>query len=151
MLDRLGTPEEIVAAAQEGVIGPDDPLARGLVVRREPRLRGRDIAALLLLPFGGFVLVVGWFVGLILLWSSDRWRTGEKWLGTLVLPFGYLGLLVMVNMAGQVCTSGEAGMFQPCSEFAFPSWLGIPLVIVQITAPVVIAGVLAHRAAPGRG
>jgi uncharacterized membrane protein len=86
MLDRLGTPEEIVAAAQEGVPGLDSDVAHGLVVKREPRLRGRDIAALLLLPFGGFVLVVGWLVGLVLLWSSDRWRTGEKWLGTLVLP-----------------------------------------------------------------
>jgi hypothetical protein len=66
----------------------------------------------------------------------------------------------MVNMSGQVCTSGNttsgagdsiAAVTETCSGFAFPTWLGIPLLVVQIVAPAAIAGILAHRAQPGRG
>lgn len=166
VLDRLGTPEEIVAAAQDGeqvfaggqaVPGGHHPV--GGAAQPERRLRARDIAALLLLPFGGFIFVIGWFVGVVLLWSSDRWRTSEKWLGTLVLPFGYLGVFVLGMMAGQTCVSGPessaagqtATVAETCSGFALPLWLGIPLLAVQLIGPALVTGLLAQRAAPGRG
>jgi hypothetical protein len=57
----------------------------------EPKRRkGWDISALVLLLIGGFVFVIGWIVGVILLWTSPRWLWGEKLLGTFVLPGGLL-------------------------------------------------------------
>jgi hypothetical protein len=62
------------------------------------RSRWRDIAAIVLLPFGGLVIpVAGWFVGVYFLWTSPVWTTGEKLMGTLVLPFGVLGPLVLAG------------------------------------------------------
>ena len=91
-LARLGTPEEIARAEaeQSGVpvavaaAGPAQP--GGLVRYGEP-------LAVFLLLFGGFLLVVGWFAGVVLLWLSPSWRLREKLLGTFVWPFGYLGVL----------------------------------------------------------
>lgn len=53
------------------------------------------MTALLLLPFGGFIYLAGWLVGVALLWKSDRWTTMERWFGTLVLPFGYVPVLML--------------------------------------------------------
>jgi hypothetical protein len=63
LLDRLGEPEEIAAEAGE---------RHGT----RPKRRPLDVAALILLPIGGVVLpVLGWFVGVALLWLSDAWTT----------------------------------------------------------------------------
>ncbi len=159
VLDRLGSPDEIVAAAREDAAGDDRAPADG----REPerRLRVRDVATLLLLPFGGFLFVVGWFLGVVLLWSSDRWRTPEKWLGTMVIPFGYLGLFAMSTLPAQTCVSGpeatSAGapatvpVAETCDGFAFSPWVGVPLFVVLLVGPALAVGLLAMRAAPGRG
>ena len=97
VLGGLGDPEEIAAAA-----GP----VRGA------RLGGVEAAAIALLLFGGFIFLVGWFAGLILLWISPRWRWPDKLLGTLVWPGGYAAVLLLgmlgASGAGEVCT-GRAG------------------------------------------
>jgi hypothetical protein len=77
VLDRLGTPEEIVAAELPETSGPVD--ARGV----------HEWTAIFLLLFGGFFFGVGWIIGLIALWSSRCWNTWEKLLGTLVVPGGW--------------------------------------------------------------
>jgi hypothetical protein len=78
ILDRVGEPAEIAAEARD----------RFGVGARPRRL---EIAALILLPIGGIVLpVVGWLVGVALLWISDAWKTRDKLIGTLVVPGGLL-------------------------------------------------------------
>jgi hypothetical protein len=53
---------------------------------------GREVATLVLLPIGGIVVpVLGWFVGVALLWTSERWSVRDKLLGTLVVPGGRVG------------------------------------------------------------
>ena len=82
VLDRVGDPAEIAAEARErfGV--------------RQPRTTWREIGALILLPFGGFLVpVIGWFAGVVLLWVSDAWNTRDKVIGTLVLRAGLPPLL----------------------------------------------------------
>lgn len=121
----------------------------------EPRLRVREVAAMLLLLFGGFVFVIGWFAGVLLLWASNRWTTKEKLLGTLIWPFGYASVVVFSTMPGQVCTGGgtdDNGVPFPevCSGFAFPIWMGVPILILLILAPLAVAGLLIRRAAPNR-
>lgn len=84
VLDRLGEPEEIAAAARDeaGLHQPGD-------VRewRQPG-RGHETAAVLMLTVGSLLPVLGWLVGVALLWTSQRWRTREKVLGTLIVPGG---------------------------------------------------------------
>jgi hypothetical protein len=50
-----------------------------------------DVTALVLLLIGGIVLpVLGWIIGVILLWRSATWSSREKLLGTFVVPGGLL-------------------------------------------------------------
>jgi hypothetical protein len=39
-------------------------------------------SAIFLVLFGCLIGGIGWIAGLILLWSSNAWRTREKWLGS---------------------------------------------------------------------
>jgi hypothetical protein len=67
-------------------------------------------AAIFLLLLGGFVFGIGWIFGLILLWSSRAWTTGQKLIGTFVVPGGLaaalLSLGIGVTAVSQVCSSG---------------------------------------------
>jgi hypothetical protein len=65
-LDRLGDPDQIVAAERD-----DDEPKR----RRGPL----EWAAIILLLVGGVVIpVVGWIIGVLLLWISQAWTIREK-------------------------------------------------------------------------
>jgi len=120
LLDRLGTPEQIAASA--GVPEPAPPTRRGI---------GLEIAALILLNLGGLIVpVVGWFVGVALLWSSSKWTTRDKLIGTFVPPGGLSFLLVILPaglLAARVergCTVGpaDAGLPPPCPVHGPPVW-----------------------------
>ncbi len=123
MLTRLGSPAEIVAAATDG-----------LVLVEQSRLRSREGAALLLLMFGGFFFLFGWFVGVVLLWISDRWTTREKWVGTLLWPFGY----------------AFPGFLLTYIPMDMPSWLAWPGWIVLVGGQTAIVSLLFQNARPGR-
>jgi hypothetical protein len=98
----------IAAAREEGgdvraiLAEVGDPLDIAADVRERhgvlERSSWREIAAIVLLPFGGVVIpVAGWFVGLYFLWSSPVWTRLQKVAATLVLPFGALGPLLLVG------------------------------------------------------
>src|SRR5579875_528269 len=92
VLDRLGEPETVIAAETQQ---PDE-----LAERR----RTTEWAAILLLLFGGFIFLFGWFGGLALLWSSRAWTTRDKWIGTLLIPGGLatsviVGLIVNISLS----------------------------------------------------
>jgi hypothetical protein len=122
---------------------------------------GYDATALLTLLFGGLLIglltgaigmVLGWTAGVGLVWASRTWSGGEKALATLVWPGGYLLPLLLGLTGSQVCTSTEATdasgavVFEEvCEGFALPVWLGIPLLVVLVAAPVVVAWLLLRR------
>ena len=87
VLDRLGEPDEIADDARHRL---------GLQRRGRPG----EIFALIGLLVGGFVFVIGWFVGLALLWVSDAWTTREKLVGTLVVPGGLLPAAFVLFLGG---------------------------------------------------
>src|SRR5579864_2038646 len=74
LLDRLGDPAEIAAAAKDGQ--PQQPPAPVI------RVGAVEILALILTP-------IIWPAGVVLLWASSAWTTRQKLLGTLVPPGGY--------------------------------------------------------------
>jgi hypothetical protein len=109
-----------------------------------------------LLLIGAFVVpVVGWIVGVVLLWSSKVWTRGQKLLGTFVLPGGLAAVLLLwllpVTLLTEVCMAepeGQLGAVEVCTSSGPPPWLVIPVAILVATAPVVVA-VYLLRAAGG--
>ena len=78
LLDRLGDPADIAAEARDRF---------GMQPRR--RRNWVEVGALVLLPLGGVIFpIVGWFAGVVLLWTSDAWTTRDKLLGTFIVPGG---------------------------------------------------------------
>jgi hypothetical protein len=144
LLEGLGDPDEIAADARERLGEP----------RREHR--GLDIAALVLLLAGGVVVpLVGWLVGVVLLWVSTTWNTRDKLIGTLVVPGGLLPAMTLLVYGGgysescggeidpatgavlnEVCTGGRSTVAQV---------LTISLFVLLLVAPLGTTAYLARR------
>jgi hypothetical protein len=136
-LDRLGEPEEIVAAEAPHAADP-----RGT----------QEWAAILLLLFGGLAAGLGWLAGLIFLWGSRAWTTREKWIGTLVVPGGLLLPMVLLGMsvapAGETCVIRSDGS-QVCTGVEGRDAGDVVLLVllaVSVIAPIATAFFLARRA-----
>jgi hypothetical protein len=120
-----------------------------------PRMRTMtDLVTIGLLLLGGFAFLIGWVVGVVLLWRSRTWPTWEKVLGTLIVPGG-LSLPVLIALfvpAGYTC-SGHGGSSMPAvvtCEGGVPVGAGISLIMVLTLAQLVASGVLL-LAARGEG
>lgn len=113
ILDRLGDPADIVRAAAD--TPPGSPAwssapgsgaghPAGQPAAQPGRAGALELAAVLFLLLGGIVIpVLGWFIGVVLLWMSPRWTTRDKLLGTLVWPGG---LLAPALLAAAGATAG---------------------------------------------
>jgi uncharacterized membrane protein len=109
VLERLGDPEDIVRAADQPAGAFDSYAAAATAAAPSDRagpgagLGALEISAIVLLLLGGFLAGIGWLAGVVLLWLSPRWRTGDKVLGTLVWPGGLLvpGVILAVVTAAQ--------------------------------------------------
>jgi hypothetical protein len=141
VLDKLGEPEAIIAA--------DTPDPDELPARRGTK----EWAAIILLLFGGFILGLGWFAGLILLWNSRAWTTREKWIGTLVIPGGLatsvlIGLIAIGAPTKKICHAFAGGV-QHCTNATGQSTpiLGVAVFAVLVLAPIATSVYLARRAA----
>jgi hypothetical protein len=141
VLERLGDPADIAAEARErfGV---------------QPRKPGwLEIGALVLLLVGGFAFLVGWLVGVVLLWTSNVWTARDKLIGTLVVPGGLalpLGFLVVGVGSGTSCTGriGPGGkvVAQACTGGHSGSHvLGLVALVVLLLAPFATTVYLSRR------
>ena len=96
---------------------------------------------------GGFLLGIGWFVGVAWLWSSHTWTRKEKIVATLVVPGGLVlplwALLFSFTTRTSDCAS-FGGPGQPTvthcagTRLAFPS-SSILILVVLVVAPVIVA------------
>ncbi|MDX6199521.1 MAG: hypothetical protein QOJ79_2672 [Actinomycetota bacterium] len=150
-LSRLGSPTELVNAELEEIGAHRLPM----IVAAVPGT-GRELAAVLLLTAGSVVVpLLGWLVGVVLLWTSRWWRTSEKWLGTLVWPGGSFALLLAFTLPSASCTGTQEltssdgrvhGAVKMCEGFTVTPWLGIPVALLLFGAPIAVAIVLYQRA-----
>jgi hypothetical protein len=143
VLDKLGEPEAIIAA--ETPHGDELPERRGT----------KEWAAIVLLLFGGFIFVFGWFAGLFLLWSSRAWTRRDKWIGTLVIPGGLatsviIGLIATGEPTKKLCRVAVDGVVR-CTNAGGASTgagaLGVVVFALLVLAPIATAFYLARRAA----
>jgi uncharacterized membrane protein len=137
-LDRLGEPETIVAEESERLgIAPARPGAR-------------EWWAIPSLLFGGVILpLIGWLIGVWLLWTSRVWSIGDKLLGTLVLPGGWMAVLI-VALAGsgsEDCAGTANSTHCTSSGTSFGATV---LLIAAVVLPLITATVLGLRARAAR-
>lgn len=137
-LDRLGDPEQIVAAEQDG----------------EPRRRRGPLewGAIILLLVGGVVIpVIGWFVGALLLWVSQAWTLRDKLIGTLLVPGGLLpaAWLAFAPVNVESCGgSGNGAVTCTGGPSLSHQILLIAMFVAVVVIPFVTAVYLARRAHP---
>jgi uncharacterized membrane protein len=127
VLDRLGDPADIAAEARDR-----------FEIRR-PKAGVREILALILLPLGGFLWVIGWFAGVILLATSKVWTGREKVIGLLVLPGGLLPAFLFGTFPSRICSETIVDgrvVSESCSGGTMPFWLAWAILAVLVVAPI---------------
>jgi hypothetical protein len=114
LLDDLGAPESIVAAARdESADAPaGDPVDRtGTGSARPPSPWGAaEVVAVLGLTLGAFIVpIVGPLVGICFAWGSPRWTRREKYVATALalLPLIALALGAATFVAGSAGSGGS--------------------------------------------
>ncbi len=83
----------------------------------------------------------------ILLLTSGVWSRNDKVLGLLLFPGGLAFPLLLLNLVGEVCMSStvDRRTTQSCTGTSLPPVLGIPLLIVLVVTPLVVAAHLASK------
>ena len=149
LLDRIGDPADIAAEAGIGAQPQATPLPPA-PVQPPARARGSgwDVVALVMLLIGGLILpVIGWFIGVVLLWISETWSTGEKLLGTLLVPGG-LALplfLLTVGTSANSCGGDVGGPITCTGGNGTGSVAVAVLVIALFVVPIAVVAYLARR------
>jgi hypothetical protein len=136
LLDRRGDPADIATEARERF-------------GARPKGSGWDVVALIMLLVGGVILpVIGWIIGVVLLWVSETWTSREKLVGTLIVPGG-LALPVFILTFGAYSESCGGPVGGPVTCTGGPSdaaqILGVILVTVLFIAPLATTAFLARR------
>ena len=109
LVARLGDPEMIVrdAGAADDITDPHStPLSR-------LRSTHTELAAVLWLTIGSFLPLVGWFIGLRIVWTSRLWSARDRVVAALVIPGGpFVALLLAGQLAALThftCSFGSSG------------------------------------------
>lgn len=146
LIDRLGRPEDVVAAAAPDRSAPSAPP----VPRREATTVGLLLTAevpaltVLLLPIG----IIVWIIGMVMLALCRRWNTSQRGTAWVVLasglPIAMLALAVgslAMSVSTQTCETGADGV-EVCRQVASsgpPMWLpwllafaGIGYAVLQV-------------------
>ncbi len=150
LLERLGDPAEIASAARPATAGPQPARARF------GQAGAIEMLAMILTPFI-------WPVGVILYWTSSRWRTRDKVIATLIPPGGYPGLLLTVPfLLFSATVSGGCGtvtdaegnlISRQCTGWdALPGWeqfvinaAAIAVTVIVLLLPVLVAIYMARQ------
>lgn len=135
VLDRLGEPRDVAAAAlaEAGVV----------VSGSKPVMEWFAVA---LVSFGSLLVpVVGWLVGIVLVFASSIWQRRHKAMAALLVPFGWLPAIYFVGAPVRTCfeTTGPEGTTTTCGGGSWlTTFVGVPLLVVAIVGPLVTVFVL---------
>lgn len=102
LLDRLGEPDEIVAAARSDLGESSQP---PIVMLYRPPSTIEETVAFLLMTVGSIIPLIGWLIGVIVMWTSRRLTTAEKLLATLVFPGGPAIVVFLSGPVGFIATT----------------------------------------------
>jgi uncharacterized membrane protein len=119
--DRLGDPEQIVGEARER--------------SKSSHATGDTFewVAVGLIVIGGFVIpVLGWVIGVMMLWASRVWTVRDKLVGTLLVPGGVWTVIILVRVAG-----ARGGLITP--------GVGLAVWAYSLVASIIIAIYLGRR------
>ncbi len=145
ILEGLGDPADIAADARDRFeVRPPST---------QSKTRWMEIVALIFLLVGGLILpVIGWLIGVVLLWVSNVWNVRDKIIGTLVLPGGLLLPLGLVVIGG---SASSVGCPVPVGTSVEPNRcdatggginvLALTLFVLAVAAPFVTTAYLAYR------
>jgi hypothetical protein len=143
--------DEAGVRALLGRIGSPEMIAREAAALQPPRRRSDPWVPCLLL-LGGIAFVVGWFVGVAMLWKSPTWNVRDKLIGTFVLPGGILAALFLLTRTESVtgCTRMKSPGLSPVSHcvtsgFSFSPPVGGTFLLVALVAPILCALYLDRR------
>lgn len=122
VLDRLGSPESIATEA-----GADEaPFS----AKKGPS-RVKEIIGLVGLSVGSlFIPIIGWVVGIVLVWMSPVWSKVQKTTATLVWPGGWFVMLLLPLMTVRSSAPFEEGASNGAVQAV--------LVILFFAAPLVV-------------
>lgn len=127
VLERVGEPAVIAEEARE----------RFGIRRSKPGIR--EVATLILLPLGGFLWIIGWAVGAILLATSTVWTSREKVIGLLVVPGGLLPAVLfgLMGGGGKVCSqfSSNGRVISETCTGGMSVWLAYVILAGLVIAP----------------
>jgi uncharacterized membrane protein len=134
MLERLGDPADIAAEARERFGGQAEPA--------KPATRWLEVVALVLLviPF------IGWVVGVVLVWLSHVWTTGDKIIGTLGGLSWVVAGLGTLSMSAQGPTPVGSGPLGPAETSLFEVIVFVVPFVLPIAAAIYLGIRLRARA-----
>ena len=108
-----------------------------------PQHRWGDRLAPWLILFGGFVVIVGWLAGVVLLWNSSVWNTRDKVLATLIWPGGLVAAFyaagIVIALPGSVqpsSCSGGPGILTHCTSQPGPGVFHVIVAILSLVVPI---------------
>jgi hypothetical protein len=115
------------------------------------RAGGREWWAIGLLVPGSVILpVIGWLIGVYLLWTSRVWSIRDKLLGTLVLPGGWMAVPIVLITTGSAQNCAGTSTTIHCtgsSSTSVGSWV---LLAAVVGLPLITATMLALHARQAR-
>ena len=132
-------------SAAERIAALGDPAAIAAAARAEMPSRRRDTPGyttltILLIGVGGFIVpILGWIVGIGLLWNSRTWVLRDKLVATVVVP---VCALLSVGIAALVPVQAASGGLNPL----LPTNAHAGLLVAATVLPVASAIYLAVRA-----
>jgi hypothetical protein len=95
--------------------------------------------------------VIGWVVGVVLLWVSEAWSTRDKLIGTLVVPGGLLVPVALALLTGEsaacieISSGGGPTTARTCDAGGGADPVALALVVLLVLAPLVTTVYLATR------
>jgi hypothetical protein len=123
-----------------------------------------DVFTPIVLLVGGLLIpILGWALGVVLLWTSGAWTRRDKLIGTLVIPGGLMlpvSMLTVGLSASSLSCSGpvttqQNGTFKTCGsdslvvgDLRFMFFVGVAFIAPMLTTVYLIRRARSHRAEP---